>query len=84
MKLIRTEVIHGGLLKNNKGINLPGVDLRADALTAKDREDLIFGLRAGVDMVALSFVRTPADIDLCRQGRFRKTSLGEPTRAACR
>jgi pyruvate kinase len=65
--LIRTEVIHGGTLKNNKGINLPGVALRADALTAKDREDLIFGLKAGVDMVALSFVRTPQDIDMCRQ-----------------
>ena len=65
--LIRTEVIHGGTLKNNKGINLPGVALRADALTAKDREDLIFGLKAGVDMVALSFVRTPEDIDMCRE-----------------
>ncbi|MCA2980033.1 MAG: pyruvate kinase [Myxococcaceae bacterium] len=65
--LIRTEVIHGGTLKNNKGINLPGVALRADALTAKDKEDLLFGLKAGVDMVALSFVRTPQDIDMCRQ-----------------
>ncbi|MCU0700908.1 MAG: pyruvate kinase [Myxococcaceae bacterium] len=65
--LIRTEVVHGGTLKNNKGINLPGVALRADALTAKDKEDLIFGLKAGVDMVALSFVRTPQDIDMCRQ-----------------
>lgn len=65
--LIRTEVVHGGTLKNNKGINLPGVALRADALTAKDREDLIFGLKAGVDMVALSFVRTPQDIDMCRE-----------------
>ncbi len=66
-KLVRTEVIHGGTLKNNKGINLPGVALRADALTPKDKEDLIFGLKAGIDMVALSFVRTPADIDMCRQ-----------------
>jgi pyruvate kinase len=65
--LIRTEIVHGGTLKNNKGINLPGVALKADALTAKDREDLIFGLKAGVDMVALSFVRTPQDIDMCRQ-----------------
>ncbi len=66
-ELVRTEIVHGGTLKNNKGINLPGVALRAEALTPKDREDLIFGLKAGVDMVALSFVRTPADIDLCRQ-----------------
>jgi pyruvate kinase len=65
--LLRAEVIHGGVLKNNKGINLPGVALRAEALTPKDREDLIFGLKAGVDMVALSFVRSPEDIDICRQ-----------------
>ena len=66
-QLIRTEIIHGGTLKNNKGINLPGVALRAEALTAKDREDLIFGLKNGVDMVALSFVRTPEDIEICRE-----------------
>lgn len=65
--LIRTEIIHGGTLKNNKGINLPGVALKAAALTAKDKEDLIFGLKNGVDMVALSFVRTPQDIEECRQ-----------------
>ena len=64
--LIRTEVIHGGVLKNNKGINLPGVALRAEALTPKDREDLLFGIKAGVDFVALSFVRNPADLDLAR------------------
>jgi pyruvate kinase len=65
--LVRTEIIHGGTLKNNKGINLPGVALRAEALTPKDREDLIFALKVGVDMVALSFVRTPEDIDSCRE-----------------
>ena len=58
-QLVRTEVIHGGMLKNNKGINLPGVALRADALTPKDREDLVFGIKAGVDFIALSFVRQP-------------------------
>ncbi len=64
--VVRTEVIHGGLLKNNKGINLPGVALRAEALTPKDREDLLFGIKAGVDYVALSFVRSPGDIDVAR------------------
>lgn len=64
---VRTQVIHGGMLKNNKGINLPGVALRAAALTPKDREDLLFALKAGVDMVALSFVRTPEDLDDCRR-----------------
>lgn len=65
--LIRTEIIHGGMLKNNKGINLPGVALRAEALTPKDKEDLIVALKAGVDMVALSFVRTARDIEQCRE-----------------
>ena len=64
---VTTVVEVGGPVSNNKGINLPGVALRAEALTAKDKEDLIFGLKAGVDMVALSFVRTPQDIDQCRE-----------------
>jgi pyruvate kinase len=63
---VRTEVVHGGLLKNNKGINLPGVALRAEALTPKDREDLVFGIKAGVDYIALSFVRQPSDLDQAR------------------
>jgi pyruvate kinase len=65
-QLIRTKVVHGGTLKNNKGINLPGVAVRADALTPKDREDLIFGIKAGVDFIALSFVRQPSDLDMAR------------------
>jgi pyruvate kinase len=65
-QLVRTEVVHGGTLKNNKGINLPGVALKADALTPKDREDMLFAIKAGVDFVALSFVRQPADIDMAR------------------
>ncbi len=63
---VRTEVVEGGILGEHKGINLPGVALRAEALTAKDRDDLAFGLAHGVDFVALSFVRTPADVELCR------------------
>lgn len=66
-QLVRTEVIHGGTLKNNKGINLPGVALRAEALTPKDREDLLFGIKHGVDYIALSFVRQPSDLDQARQ-----------------
>ncbi|HYO55432.1 pyruvate kinase [Archangium sp.] len=65
-QLIRTKVIHGGILKNNKGINLPGVAVRADALTPKDREDLVFGIKADVDFIALSFVRQPSDLDMAR------------------
>ncbi len=65
-QVVRCEVVHGGTLKNNKGINLPGVALRAEALTPKDREDLVFGIKAGVDFIALSFVRQPQDIDIAR------------------
>lgn len=55
-------VINGGILKSHKGINLPGTHVSAPSLTDKDRDDLEFGLRLGVDYVALSFVRHPDDI----------------------
>lgn len=60
------DVIDGGLLKSHKGINVPGAALSAGALTAKDREDAIFGLRLGVDFIALSFVRSAKDIEELR------------------
>ena len=59
---VRTVVVTGGILKNNKGINLPGVDVSAPALSDKDRLDIGFALRHGVDYVALSFVRRPEDV----------------------
>jgi pyruvate kinase len=55
-------VIHGGLLKEHKGINLPGVDVSAPSLTEKDLEDLRFGVSLDVDYVALSFVRKAQDV----------------------
>ncbi len=55
-------VVHGGLLKEHKGINLPGVAVSTPALTEKDREDLRFGIAHDVDYVALSFVRRPEDV----------------------
>jgi pyruvate kinase len=63
---ITTRVVVGGLLKSHKGINLPGVKVSAPALTDKDKEDLQFGLRLGVDYVALSFVRDPGDLALIK------------------
>jgi len=57
-----TEVLEGGLVSNNKGINLPGVNVSAPALSAKDIDDLRWALRAGADMVALSFVRSAEDV----------------------
>jgi len=59
---VRTVVVTGGVLKNNKGINLPGVDVSAPALSEKDRIDIGFALRYSVDYVALSFVRRPEDV----------------------
>ena len=59
---VRTVVVTGGVLKNNKGINLPGVEVSAPALSEKDRIDIGFALRNGVDYVALSFVRRPEDV----------------------
>lgn len=56
------EVITGGVLTSNKGINLPDGTIKAPSLTEKDRQDLHFGLQNDVDMVALSFVRRPEDI----------------------
>lgn len=56
-------VINGGLLKDHKGINLPGVRVSAPSLTEKDRVDLDFCLSEDVDYVALSFVRTAEDVE---------------------
>jgi pyruvate kinase len=63
---IRTVVVHGETLGQNKGINAPGVALPAAGLTAKDADDLRFGLDLGVDFVALSFVQSPADLEAAR------------------
>jgi pyruvate kinase len=71
---VRCDVVNGGILKDNKGMNLPGVNVSVSSLTDKDREDLKFGLEQEVDYVALSFVRKPEDISelrslIIRQGR---------------
>ncbi|GGU36027.1 pyruvate kinase [Lentzea flava] len=61
------EVVEGGPVSNNKGLSLPGMDVSVPALSEKDIEDLEFALQLGVDFIALSFVRSPADIDLVHQ-----------------
>lgn len=61
------EVTEGGKVSNNKGISLPGMDVSVPAMSDKDIEDLEFALQLGVDFIALSFVRSPADIDLVHQ-----------------
>ena len=62
-----TEVVVGGRVSNNKGINLPGVAVSVPALSEKDEHDLRWALRHGVDMVALSFVRSASDYDRVRE-----------------
>lgn len=57
-----TKCIEPGAVSNNKGINLPGVAVSVPALSEKDKEDLRWGLNAGVDFIALSFVRDAKDI----------------------
>ena len=61
------EVVEGGPVSNNKGVSLPGMDISVPALSEKDKEDLRFALRLGVDIIALSFVRSPADVDLVHE-----------------
>ena len=59
---VRCEVVIGGVLKNNKGINIPGAALSVPTITEKDFEDAAFGVAEKVDFVAMSFVRHPDDI----------------------
>ncbi|HEY0263210.1 MAG TPA: pyruvate kinase [Granulicella sp.] len=56
------DIINGGMLGEKKGINLPGIPVKVPSLTEKDEEDLVFAIGQGVDTIAVSFVRTAADI----------------------
>ena len=74
--VIHTEVIHGGTLKERKGMNLPDNTVSIPALTEKDKSDLSVGLDLGVDYVALSFVQSARDIqilkeEMTKQGVYR-------------
>ncbi|WP_336318492.1 pyruvate kinase [Streptomyces lavendofoliae] len=60
---VHTTVIEGGMVSDNKGLNLPGVAVSVPALSDKDVEDLRWALRTGADIIALSFVRSGRDID---------------------
>jgi len=70
------EIVNGGLLGESKGINLPGIPVRVPSLTEKDAADLEFALKNDVDAIAVSFVRTSADIQLVRD---RVSALGSET-----
>lgn len=71
------EVVVGGKLTSNKGMNLPGTPLSLPACTEKDLRDLKLGLELGVDAVALSFVRYPKDVNFVKE-QIRKTSNHKP------
>ncbi|MBA4504300.1 pyruvate kinase [Corynebacterium sanguinis] len=60
-------VTEGGPVSNNKGVSLPGMNISVPALSEKDIEDLKFALNLGVDFIALSFVRSPSDVDLVHE-----------------
>jgi pyruvate kinase len=64
---VHTRVLNGGRLYSNKGLNLPGRAISIPTLTEKDHDDLAFAAKAGIDLVAISFVRSPEDIKLARK-----------------
>jgi pyruvate kinase len=59
---IKAVVVEGGVLKERKGVNIPGVELEFEGITAKDKKDIEFGIKNGVDYIALSFVRDAGDV----------------------
>jgi len=64
---VKARVMLGGILTSNKGVNLPGTDLNIPGFTEKDRTDLEFGLKNGIDAVAISFVSRPEDVTKVQQ-----------------
>ena len=60
--LIHTIVENAGVLKNKKGVNVPGVSIKLPGITEKDAQDILFGIEQGVDFIAASFVRTAKDV----------------------
>ena len=74
-KVITAKVINGGVLSSNKGINVPDTNMQKGGLTPKDIKDLKFGLKAGMDYVALSFVQTAADVTRLRTLLGKKSKV---------
>ncbi|MBI5491528.1 MAG: pyruvate kinase [Deltaproteobacteria bacterium] len=75
-RVVECEVVYGGVLKEHKGMNLPGVNVSAPSLTDKDMEDLDLGIGREVDYIALSFVRRRADlVDLKRRIKDRGADI---------
>lgn len=76
--LLRAKVVSGGVIKNRKGVNIPGAKINLGALTSKDKKDLEFALKHNVDFIALSFVESAKDILNLREKIKRK--LGKKKR----
>jgi pyruvate kinase len=73
---LKAKVIEGGILRSKKGVNFPFSETSLPAFTEKDRKDLEFGLRLGVDYIAISFVRTAEDIERVLQwAKSKKAKL---------
>lgn len=64
---IKCLIKNTGIVKNNKGVNVPGVKINLPAITDKDRDDIIFGIKQGIDFIAASFVRKPEDVLAIRE-----------------
>lgn len=79
-KVIHTKVVHGGLLKSRKGMNLPDTKVTVDPFTAKDHADLLFGVAHGVDWLVLSFIAKPEVVEHVRRVAIAAArSNGVPT-----
>lgn len=63
---LRTKIIEGGILKDRKGVNFPNIKISTPAFTEKDKKDLVFGIKMGIDYVAISFVREARDIKIVK------------------
>ena len=64
---LKCKVVDGGMMKSRRHINLPGIRINLPAITSKDEQDISFGLKNGVDFIALSFVRTAKDVEDCQR-----------------
>jgi pyruvate kinase len=74
---LTARVVEGGFLREKKGVNLPGVRISGATFTEKDKKDLEFGVKTGVDIVALSFVRSESDIVRVKKW-LKKLKAGTP------
>ena len=70
---LKAKIIEGGILREKKGVNLPHMKVSAPSFTEKDKKDLEFGIKAGVDYVALSFVRSVKDVLTVKRWLDRKS-----------